>query len=44
VPLTPSALAADVEQFTIDLKADNDKGDLTLSWGKTALNATFTGK
>jgi Protein of unknown function (DUF2911) len=44
VPLTPSALAADVEQFTIELKADKDKGDLTLSWGKTALKATFTGK
>lgn len=44
VPLTPSALAADVEQFTIDLKADKDKGDLTLSWGKTALKAAFTGK
>ena len=44
VALTPSALTADVEQFTIDLKADKDKGDLTLSWGKTALKATFTGK
>ena len=44
VPLTPSVLTAEVEQFTIDMKAEKDKGDLTLSWGKTALKAAFTGK
>jgi hypothetical protein len=44
VPLTLAALSADVEQFTIDLKADKDKGELSLTWGKTALRATFTGK
>jgi Protein of unknown function (DUF2911) len=44
VPLIPKALAAEVEQFTIALKADKDKGVLTVSWGKTALEATFTGK
>lgn len=44
VPLTPAALPAEVEQFTIDLKADKDKGELSLGWGKTSLKATFTGK
>jgi hypothetical protein len=44
VPLTPAALSAEVEQFTIDLTGNNEKGELTLSWGKTALKATFTGK
>jgi opacity protein-like surface antigen len=44
VPLTPSTVAADVEQFTIDLKAEKDAGELTLTWGKTALKAAFTGK
>jgi Protein of unknown function (DUF2911) len=44
VALTPAALPAEVEQFTIDLKGDKDKGELSLSWGKTTLKATFTGK
>jgi hypothetical protein len=44
VPLTQGGLAADVEQFTIDLKGEKEKGELTLSWGKTALKAAFTAK
>ena len=44
VPLTVSKLDASVEQFTIDLKAEKDAGELTLTWGKTALKAAFTGK
>ena len=44
VPLTLTSLSADVEQFTIDLTGDKDKGELALRWGKTALRATFTGK
>jgi len=44
VPLTPGTLPAEVEQFTIGLGADQDKGELSLSWGKTSLKATFTGK
>lgn len=44
VPLTVSKLAASVEQFTIDLKGDSDRGELKLSWGTTALGASFTGK
>lgn len=42
--LTTSKLPASVEAFTIDLKGDKDKGELTLSWGTTALKGTFTGK
>lgn len=44
VPLTPAALSADVEQFTVEVKADKGKGELSLSWGRTALKAGFTGK
>src|SRR5512145_2467070 len=41
VPLAVSKLEASVEQFTIDLKADKDKGELKLTWGTTALGTTF---
>jgi len=44
VPLVSSKLPASVELFTIELKADKDKGDLTLSWGTTAMKTSFTGK
>jgi len=44
VPLAVSTLPASVEDFTIDLKAEKDKGELVLSWGTTALKAAFTGK
>jgi len=44
VPLAASKLEASVEQFTIDLKADKDKGELKLLWGTTALGTSFTGK
>jgi hypothetical protein len=44
VPLAQSKLDASVEQFTIDLKGDKDKGELKLLWGTTALAAAFTGK
>jgi len=44
VPLTASKREASVEEFTIDLKGDKDKGDLTLLWGTTALGTSFTGK
>jgi hypothetical protein len=44
VALTPAALPAEVEQFTIDVKGDKDKGELSLSWGKTMLKASFTGR
>ena len=44
VPLVSSKAATSSEQFTIDLKAAKDKGDLVLTWGTTALSAAFTGK
>lgn len=44
VPLTVSKLPASVEQFTIDLEGEKDKGALTLSWGTTGLKATFAAK
>jgi hypothetical protein len=44
LPLTASKVPASVEAFTIDLKGDKDKGELTLSWGTTALKGAFTGK
>ena len=44
VPLAQSKLDASVEQFTIDLKGEQDKGELKLRWGTTALATSFTGK
>lgn len=44
LPLRMSKLATSVEEFTIDLKGEKDKGELTLSWGTTALKGAFTGK
>ena len=44
LPLSASKTAASVEAFTIDLKGEKDRGDLTLSWGTTALKGSFTGK
>lgn len=44
VPLAPGKLDASVEQFTIALKGEKDKGELELHWGTTALKTGFTGK
>jgi hypothetical protein len=44
VPLTASKADASVEQFTIDVTGDKDKGELKLRWGTTVLGAAFTGK
>jgi hypothetical protein len=44
VPLTQAKLDASVEQFTIALSGEKDKGELQLHWGTTALKAAFTGK
>jgi hypothetical protein len=44
VPLVAGKLDASVEQFTIALKGEKDKGELELHWGTTALKAAFTGK
>jgi len=44
VPLAASKADASVEQFTIDVTGDKDKGELKLRWGTTVLGAAFTGK
>jgi hypothetical protein len=44
IPLAQAKLDASVEQFTIALKGEKDKGELELHWGTTALKAAFTGK
>jgi hypothetical protein len=44
IPLAQSKLDASVEQFTIALKGEKDKGELELHWGTTALKTAFTGK
>jgi hypothetical protein len=45
VPLTSEALPDSVETFTIDLvAATGTKGELRMSWGKSALKTSFTAK
>jgi len=44
IPLAQGKLDASVEEFTIALKGEKDKGELELHWGTTALKAAFTGK
>jgi hypothetical protein len=44
VALVSSKADASVEQFTIDLTGDKDKGELKLRWGTTVLGTAFTGK
>ena len=44
VPLAASKTPASVELFTIDVKGENDKGEIKLSWGQIALSAPFTAK
>ena len=43
-PLTTEKLAQSVEQFTIDLSGEGNKGELRLRWGTTALKIAFTAK
>jgi hypothetical protein len=44
VPLQVTALPAEVEELTIDLKEQGATDLLLVSWGKTGLQATFSGK
>ena len=44
VPLTPTKLPASVETFTIDLTGEQANGKLSLKWGTTGLETSFTAK
>ena len=44
VPLVSKPLAEPVETFTIELKGDKSRGELTLKWGTKALSAAFTAR
>jgi hypothetical protein len=44
IPLTVSKLPASVEMLTIEVKAEKDKGEFSMSWGTTALKADFSVK
>jgi hypothetical protein len=41
IPLAAVKLPASVEQFTIGIEGEKDKGELSLSWGTTGLVAAF---
>jgi hypothetical protein len=44
VALETHKLPASVEQFTIELKGEGDRGELAASWGDVALKAAFTAR
>jgi hypothetical protein len=44
IPLTTSTVADSVETLTVDLKGEKNKGEFAMTWGTTALKATFTAK
>jgi hypothetical protein len=44
IPLTESKVDDNVEQFTVELHGQGDKGQLKMVWGKTALSTAFTAK
>jgi hypothetical protein len=44
VPLEAGTLGDSVEQLTIDLHSEGAAGSLMISWGKTSLKASFTGR
>jgi Protein of unknown function (DUF2911) len=44
IPLASSTLSSHVETFTIELKGEKDKGELSMSWGNLAMKAPFTAR
>jgi hypothetical protein len=44
IPLASSTLSAPVETFTIELKGEKEKGELSMSWGTLAMKAPFTAR
>jgi Protein of unknown function (DUF2911) len=44
VPLEAGTVKESVEMFTVELKAEKDKGTFTMTWGTASFSAPFTGK
>jgi len=44
IPMTVGKLPESVEEFTILLRGEKDKGEIELQWGTTSLKVPFTGK
>jgi DUF2911 family protein len=44
IPLASSTISSPVETFTIELKGEKDKGELSMSWGTLAMKAPFTAR
>jgi len=44
IPLASSKLTKAVEMFTIDLTGEKNKGEFSMSWGDSALKASFSAK
>jgi hypothetical protein len=44
IPMTVGKLPESVEEFTILLHGEKDKGEIELQWGTTSLKVSFTGK
>ena len=44
IPLTPAKVPDNVEQFTVELEGQGEKGQFKMVWGNTALSTGFTGK
>jgi hypothetical protein len=44
VPLARSELPESVELMTIELSGQADRGEFRLSWGRTSLSTSFTGR
>jgi hypothetical protein len=44
VPLAPSTVKESVEMLTLELSGDKEAGSFTITWGTTALKASFTAR
>lgn len=44
VPLVQTSVPESVELLTIELRGEMDRGEFQLTWGTTALKASFTGR
>jgi hypothetical protein len=44
IPLVTGKVEPSVEMFTVELKGDEDKGELAMMWGNTSLKTSFAAK